>query len=57
MLYEDWADAGLYKLFNPAIPDGRSWSNLGEHGEHGKHGKDGKLQLDDLEQSIYDSKV
>ena len=53
-------EAGLNKLFPPSILDGRKWSNLGErgeHGEHGEHGKDGKHQLDDLEQSIYDSKV
>ena len=42
--------AGLHELFHPAIPDGRTWSKLGEHGEHGK---DGKHQPDDLKQSIY----
>ena len=47
---------GLYKLFHPAILDGRTWSKLGEHGDHGEHGKDGKHQLDDLKHPIYDSK-
>ena len=45
--------AGLYKLVNPSIPDGRTWTKLGEHGEHGK---DGKHQPADLKYSIYDSK-
>ena len=44
---------GLQKLWNPAIPDGKTWSKFGEHGEHGK---DGKHQPDDLKQSIYYSK-
>ena len=39
----------LHKLFHPTIPDGRTWSKLGENGEHGKH------QPDDLKHSIYDS--
>ena len=34
--------AGLQKLLNPAIPNGRAWSKGGEHGEHGERGKDGK---------------
>ena len=44
------------------IPDGRTWSKLGEHEEHGghrehgEHGKDGKHQLDNLKESIFDSK-
>ena len=44
------------------IPDGRTWSKLGEHEEHGghrehgEHGKDGKHQPDDLKQLIPDSK-
>ena len=29
--------AGLYKLFHPAIPDGRTWSKFGEHGQDGDH--------------------
>ena len=45
--------AGLHKLFHLAIPDGRTWSKLGQHGEHGK---DGKHQPQDLKHSIYDSK-
>ena len=28
---------GLYKLFHPAIPDGRTWSKFGEHGQDGEH--------------------
>ena len=43
----------------PAIPDGRTWSNFGEHGEQrerGEHGKDGKHQQDGLKDSIFDSK-
>ena len=42
--------SGLYKLFHPVIPDGRTWSRLGEHWVHrvhGEHGKDGKHQPDD----------
>ena len=39
--------ARLYKLLHPAIPDGRTWSELEEHGEYGEHGKDGKHQPDD----------
>ena len=35
-------ETGLYKLLHPAIPDGRTWSKLGEHGEHGKRGEHGK---------------
>ena len=27
--------SGLYKLLHSAIPDGRSWSKLGENGEQG----------------------
>ena len=30
---------GLHKLWDPAIPDERTWSKFGEHGEHGKDGK------------------
>ena len=45
--------AGLYKLFHPAILDGRTWSKLGEHREHGI---DGKHQPHALKHSIYDSK-
>ena len=45
--------AGLYKSVHPSIPDGRTWTKLGDHGEHGK---DGKHQTDDLKHSIYDSK-
>ena len=50
--------AGPYKLFHPAIPDGRTWSKLGEHGEHGEHGKHGKdskcsiCQPDDSKHSL-----
>ena len=44
---------GLYKLFHPAIHDGRTWNKCGEHGEHGK---DGKHQPGDLKHSTYDSK-
>ena len=40
--------AGLYKLFHPAILDGRTWSKLGGHGEHGEHGEHGKHQPDNL---------
>ena len=47
---------GLYKLFNPAIADGRTWCNLGKQGEQGKHGKDGKHQPDDLKHWTYDAK-
>ena len=49
--------AGLYKLFHPAVQDGRTWSNLGEHGGHGERGehwqrgKDGKHQPDYLKHS------
>ena len=43
-------------MFHPAIPDGKTWSELGEHGEHGEHGKDGKYQRDDLKHYICDSK-
>ena len=28
---------GLYILLHPAIPDGRTWSKLGEHGKYGEH--------------------
>ena len=44
------------------IPDGRTWSKLGEHEEHGghrehgEHGKDGKHQPDDMKHSISESK-
>ena len=44
------------------IPDGRTWSKLGEHEEHGghrehgEHGKDGKHQPDDLKNSTNNSK-
>ena len=44
------------------IPDGRTWSKLGEHEEHGghrehgEHGKDGKHQPDDLKHSTNNSK-
>ena len=51
--------SGLQKLFYPAIPDGRTWSNFGEHGEQRErreHGKDGKHQQDGLKDSIFDSK-
>ena len=54
--------AGLYKLLHPAIPDGRTWSELGGHGdreecgEHGEQGKDGKHQPDDLKHPNPDSK-
>ena len=41
---------GLQKLWNPAIPDGKTWSKFGEHG------KDGKYQQNELKHSIYDSK-
>ena len=53
-------DPGLYKLFQPAIPDGRAWSKLaepielGEHREHREHGKD--HQPDGFKHSIHDSK-
>ena len=40
---------GLQKLWNPAIPDGKTWSKFGEHGEHGI---DGKHHPDDLKHSI-----
>ena len=40
-------------MFYPAIPDGKTWSELGGHGEHGAHGKH---QPDDLKHSIYNSK-
>ena len=31
--------AGLYKLSNPAIPDGRTWSKLRKLGDHGDNYK------------------
>ena len=37
--YRTRPEAGLYKLLHPAIPDGRAWSNMGEHREPGEHGK------------------
>ena len=43
-------------MLHPAIPDGRAWSNMGEHGEPGEHGKGGKHQPDHLKHSLYDSK-
>ena len=43
-------------MCHPAIPDGRTWSRLGEHGEHGENGKDGKHQPDNLKHSFYYSK-
>ena len=52
-------ETGLYKLLHPAIPDGRTWSKLGEHEEQrerGEHGKDGKHQPDDIKHSFYYSK-
>ena len=46
---------GLYRLLHPAIPDGRTWSKLGEHGEYGEHTENTeKMEPDDLKQSIYD---
>ena len=41
--------AGLYKLWNPAIPDWRTWRKFGAHGEHGK---DGKHQPEELKRSV-----
>ena len=49
----------LHKLFHPAIPNERTWSNLGEHGEHRERrepGKEAKHQSNDLKHSIYYSK-
>ena len=43
-------------MLHPAIPDGRTWCNLGEHGGQGKHGEDGKHQPDDLKHWTYDAK-
>ena len=30
---------GLHKLWNPAIPDERTYGKFGEHGGHGTDGK------------------
>ena len=49
-------DSGFHKLFHPVIPNGRTWSKLGEYGEYGEHGAHGKYkknQTDDLKQSVY----
>ena len=48
------SSSGLYKLFHPAILDGKTWSKFGEHGERGGHGKDGRHQPDDLKPFIHD---
>ena len=40
-------------MWNPATPDGRTQSKLGELREHGKHGQDGKHQKDELKQTLY----
>ena len=44
-------NSGLYKLFHTAIPEGRTWSKLGEHEEHRQY-KGGKHQPGDLKHSI-----
>ena len=43
------------QIVHSAIPDGRTWSNLGkpgEHEEHIEHGKDGN-QPDDCNNTLY----
>ena len=37
-------EEGLYKLFHPAILNGRTWSKFEEHVEPREHEKDGKHQ-------------
>ena len=36
--------SGLYKLCHPAIPDGKTWSKLGEYG-HGQHGEQENMEM------------
>ena len=68
LLYHDWLclfhayvqlfQSGLYKLWNPAISDGRPWSKFGKHQEHGnwRTWKRWKTSTKWLRHFIYDSK-
>ena len=41
-------------MFYPAIPDGKTWSELGEHGEHGEH--ENMEMMENINHSIFSSK-
>ena len=48
--------AAPQKIWNPAIPDWRTWSKFGEHrkqGKHWEHGKNGRNQPNDLKHLMY----